>query len=101
MAVGPPLYTTHWGLLKQPDNQKPPSLAGRHAGRRRLHPNRESQRERRVCIESVIVVALTGNEFRPSKFCEDDRKILEFEARLVTSEFIECSFDVDAFSHEG
>src|ERR1017187_4154141 len=21
-AVGPPLYTTHWGLLKQPDNQK-------------------------------------------------------------------------------
>jgi len=22
-AVGPPLYTTHWGLLKQPDNQKP------------------------------------------------------------------------------
>ena len=22
-AVGPPSYTTHWGLLKQPDNQKP------------------------------------------------------------------------------
>ncbi len=21
-AVGPPSYTTHWGLLKQPDNQK-------------------------------------------------------------------------------
>jgi hypothetical protein len=21
-AVGPPLYTAHWGLLKQPDNQK-------------------------------------------------------------------------------
>jgi hypothetical protein len=22
MTVGPPLYTTHWDLLKQPDNQK-------------------------------------------------------------------------------
>ena len=25
-AVGPPSYTTYWGLLKQPDNQKPASV---------------------------------------------------------------------------
>jgi len=25
-VVGPPLYTTHWGLLKQPDNQKLPTF---------------------------------------------------------------------------
>ena len=25
MAVVAPLYTTCWGMLKQPDNQKPPS----------------------------------------------------------------------------
>ena len=24
-AVEPPLYTAHWGLLKQPDNQKSPN----------------------------------------------------------------------------
>src|ERR1017187_6229502 len=34
--VGPSLYTTHWGLLKQPDNQKaansPSSLIQRFVG---------------------------------------------------------------------
>jgi hypothetical protein len=52
-----------------------------------------------VRVEPAIVVALTSNEFRPSKLREDHGKALEWEARLVPHEFVKPTLDVDTFNH--
>lgn len=44
MTVVAPLYTTCWGMLKQPDNQEPATFSGVHLQQvKRLRDLRESE----------------------------------------------------------
>jgi len=73
-VVEPPLYTTHWGLLKQPDNQKPPNAYGsmRNAMTNRLDRSSYRLRESRNQPSLDNQITLGCSSFRRLVRCEHD-----------------------------